>query len=110
LVCMMHRHGYGAAERIRMEIRRAWQFRFDWYFKSRSAQEIQKRCDAVVKIVERENEELRKKELVTKANAPESTVVPEQPQPQEAQPQSPPAVAVAINSPPAVAVAMDTTG
>lgn len=62
LVCMMYRHGYGAAERIRMEIRRAWQFRFDWYFKSRSAQEIQKRCDAVVKIVERENEDLRKKE------------------------------------------------
>ena len=62
LICMMYRHGYGAAERIRMEIRRAWQFRFDWYFKSRSAQEIQKRCDTIVKIVERENEELRKKE------------------------------------------------
>jgi SLIDE len=60
---MMHRHGYGAAERIRMEIRRAWQFRFDWYFKSRNAQEIQKRCDLLVKIVERENEEVRKKEL-----------------------------------------------
>lgn len=63
LICMMHRHGYGAAERIRMEIRRAWQFRFDWYFKSRNAQEIQKRCDLLVKIVERENEEVRKKEL-----------------------------------------------
>jgi len=62
LICMMHRHGYGAAERIRLEIRRAWQFRFDWYFKSRSAQEIQKRCDTVVKIIEKENEEIRKKE------------------------------------------------
>jgi len=62
LVCMMYRHGYGAAERIRMEIRRAWQFRFDWYFKSRSAQEIQKRCDLLVRVVERENEEIRKKE------------------------------------------------
>lgn len=62
LLCMMHRHGYGAAERIRMEIRRAWQFRFDWFFKSRNAQEIQKRCDILVKIIERENEELRKKE------------------------------------------------
>lgn len=62
LVAMMYRHGYGAAERIRMEIRRAWQFRFDWYFKSRSAQEIQKRCDAIVKIIERENEDVRKKE------------------------------------------------
>ncbi len=62
LICMMYRHGYGAAERVRMEIRRAWQFRFDWFFKSRSAQEIQKRCDTLVKIVERENEELRKKD------------------------------------------------
>ena len=62
LICMMYRHGYGAAERIRMEIRRAWQFRFDWYFKSRSAQEIQKRCDVLVKVIERENEEIRKKE------------------------------------------------
>jgi SWI/SNF-related matrix-associated actin-dependent regulator of chromatin subfamily A member 5 len=62
LICMMHCHGYGAAERIRMEIRRAWQFRFDWYFKSRNALEIQKRCDFLVKVVERENEEVRKKE------------------------------------------------
>jgi SWI/SNF-related matrix-associated actin-dependent regulator of chromatin subfamily A member 5 len=62
LICMMHRHGYGAAERIRIEIRRAWQFRFDWYFKSRNAQEIQKRCDLLVKVVERENEEVRRKE------------------------------------------------
>ena len=30
LLCMMYRHGFGAAERIRMEIRYAWQFRFDW--------------------------------------------------------------------------------
>ena len=62
LLCMMHRHGYGAAERIRLEIRRAWQFRFDWFFKSRNASEIQKRCDLVIKHVERENEEARKKE------------------------------------------------
>ena len=52
LIHMMYRHGYGAAERIRMEIRRAWQFRFDWYFKSRSSHEISKRCDILVKIIE----------------------------------------------------------
>lgn len=62
LICMMYRHGYGAAERIRMEIRRAWQFRFDWYFKSRPASEIHRRCELLIKIIERENEELRKKE------------------------------------------------
>ena len=62
LVCMMYRHGFGAAERIRMEIRRAWQFRFNWYFKSRSAQDIQKRCDLLVRIIERENAEIHQKE------------------------------------------------
>jgi SWI/SNF-related matrix-associated actin-dependent regulator of chromatin subfamily A member 5 len=62
LICMMYRHGYGAAERIRMEIRRAWQFRMDWYFKSRNAVDIQKRCDLLVKIIEREMEEVHKKD------------------------------------------------
>jgi len=62
LLCMMHRHGYGAAERIRMEIRRAWQFRFDWFFKSRNAAELQKRCDVIIKLIEKENDELRRKE------------------------------------------------
>ena len=62
LLTMMHRHGYGAARRIQLEIRRAWQFRFDWFFKSRSPQEIQKRCDILIKIVEKELEELHEKE------------------------------------------------
>lgn len=48
LLTMMHRHGYGAARRVQLEIRRAWQFRFNWFFKSRSPQEIQKRCDVLV--------------------------------------------------------------
>ena len=62
LLTMMHRHGYGAARRIQLEIRRAWQFRFDWFFKSRSPQEIQKRCDILIKVVEKELEELHEKE------------------------------------------------
>lgn len=74
LICMMHRHGYGAAERIRMEIRRAWQFRFDWYFKSRNSTEIQKRCDFLVRVIERENDDLRKKEQQALAPITESVV------------------------------------
>ena len=62
LIAMMYKHGFGAAERIRMEIRRAWQFRFDWYFKSRSALEIQRRCDTLIKVIEKESEDIRKKE------------------------------------------------
>jgi SWI/SNF-related matrix-associated actin-dependent regulator of chromatin subfamily A member 5 len=60
LVCMMYRHGVGASERIRMEIRRAWQFRFNWWFKSRSTPEIQKRCEFLVRAIEKEIEDLHK--------------------------------------------------
>ncbi|KAL7551496.1 hypothetical protein ACHAWF_014686 [Thalassiosira exigua] len=62
LLTMMHRHGYGAARRIQLEIRRAWQFRFNWFFKSRSPQEIQKRCDVLIRAVEKEVQEHMEKE------------------------------------------------
>lgn len=62
LLYMMHRHGYGAKRRIQLEIRRAWQFRFNWFFKSRSPQEIQKRCDTVIRVVEKEVQEHRDKD------------------------------------------------
>ena len=74
LLCMMHRHGFGSVERIRLEIRRAWQFRFDWHFKSRGSQEIQKRCEAIVKIVEKENEEIAKKEKEDEKKAYEANL------------------------------------
>merc|ERR1712238_18817 len=54
LIFMMHRHGFGAARRIQLEIRRAWQFRFNWFFKSCSPQEIQKRCEVLIRVVEKE--------------------------------------------------------
>lgn len=36
----------------------AWQFRFDWFFKSRNAAELQRRGDTLIRLVEKENEEL----------------------------------------------------
>jgi SWI/SNF-related matrix-associated actin-dependent regulator of chromatin subfamily A member 5 len=69
LICMMYRHGYGAAERIRMEIRRAWQFRFDWYFKSRDSDHIQKRCDYLIRVIEKENAEMSEKEKQAPSHA-----------------------------------------
>ena len=61
LVCMMHRHGYGQWERIRQEIRRAWQFKFDWFIKSRNASELQRRGDVLLRCIEKENEDLERK-------------------------------------------------
>ena len=58
---MMHRHGYGKWERIRQEIRRAWQFKFDWFIKSRNAAELQRRGDVLLRCIEKENEDFERK-------------------------------------------------
>mmetsp|Transcript_20954 Transcript_20954/g.25425 ORF Transcript_20954/g.25425 Transcript_20954/m.25425 type:complete len:92 (+) Transcript_20954:350-625(+) len=55
---MMNRLGYGAWDQLKQEIRKAWNFRFDWFFKSRTTAELQRRCDTLVRLVEKENEEM----------------------------------------------------
>ncbi|GMF35385.1 unnamed protein product [Phytophthora fragariaefolia] len=60
LVVMMNK--YGPLEHwgeIRDEIRKAWQFRFDWFFKSRTIAELQKRGEVLTRMIERENDELK---------------------------------------------------
>uniref|UniRef100_K3WB29 Uncharacterized protein n=1 Tax=Globisporangium ultimum (strain ATCC 200006 / CBS 805.95 / DAOM BR144) TaxID=431595 RepID=K3WB29_GLOUD len=80
LVVMMNK--YGPLEHwseIRDEIRKAWQFRFDWFFKSRTIGELQKRGEMLTRMIEKENEELKSKnskdeeDLVKKAKKPSSS-------------------------------------
>ena len=60
ICCMTAKLGYGYWEEVRMQIRNAWEFRFDWFIKTRSAAEIQKRCDTLIKLIEKEyQDELR---------------------------------------------------
>ncbi|CEG46649.1 imitation switch isoform alias nucleosome remodeling factor 140 kda subunit [Plasmopara halstedii] len=62
LVVMMNK--YGPLEHwgeIRDEIRKAWQFRFNWFFKSRTIGELQKRGELLTRMIERENDELKSK-------------------------------------------------
>ncbi|RQM27730.1 hypothetical protein B5M09_001313 [Aphanomyces astaci] len=60
LVCMMHQHGF-EWNAIKDDIRKAWQFRFDWFFKSRTIVELQKRGEFLTKLIEKENEETASK-------------------------------------------------
>lgn len=46
--------------------RAAPQFRFDWFIKSRTAMELQRRCNTLITLIERENEELEVKERADK--------------------------------------------
>lgn len=69
LTCMMHKLGYGRWEELKLEIRKAWQFRFDWYIKSRTPLELQRRCDIIVRSIEAEKDpEKRAAQLKKKAD------------------------------------------
>lgn len=46
--------------------RAAPQFRFDWFIKSRTAMELQRRCNTLITLIERENQELEEKEKLDK--------------------------------------------
>lgn len=57
LICMVHKLGYGAWDELKAEIRNSWRFRFDWFFKSRTPQELARRCETLIRLIEKENEE-----------------------------------------------------
>jgi len=57
LICMMHKLGYGAWDELKAEVRNTWRFRFDWYIKSRTPQELARRCETLIRLIEKENEE-----------------------------------------------------
>ncbi|KAG9509927.1 putative global transcription activator SNF2L1, partial [Fragariocoptes setiger] len=65
LICMLHQLGFDrdmVYEELKAAIRRAPQFRFDWFIKSRTASELQRRCNTLITLIERENQELEEKE------------------------------------------------
>lgn len=73
LVCYLHKLGFdreNVYDELRYAIRQAHQFRFDWFFKSRTTVELQRRCNTLITLIERENQELEEKE---RAEKPEAT-------------------------------------
>lgn len=82
LVCMLHKLGFdkeNVYEELRAAVRAAPQFRFDWFIKSRTAMELQRRCNTLITLIERENQELEEKERAEKKKrAPKSSGTPTQ--------------------------------
>lgn len=69
LVCMLHKLGFdkeNVYDELRAAVRAAPQFRFDWFIKSRTAMELQRRCNTLITLIERENQELEEKEKAEK--------------------------------------------
>ncbi|KAK3100807.1 hypothetical protein FSP39_025526 [Pinctada imbricata] len=65
LICMLHKLGFdkeNVYDELRTAVRQAPQFRFDWFIKSRTAMELQRRCNTLITLIERENMELEERE------------------------------------------------
>ncbi|THH20191.1 hypothetical protein EW146_g1134 [Bondarzewia mesenterica] len=59
LLCRLNHYGMRADdvyERIKKDITEFPVFRFDWFFKSRSPQELQRRCNTLLGMIEKEAE------------------------------------------------------
>merc|ERR1719168_123572 len=71
LVCMLHKLGFdkeNVYEELRASVRNAPQFRFDWFIKSRTAMELQRRCNTLIMLIEKEMNEIEEKEKAEKKN------------------------------------------
>ncbi|KAG9347098.1 hypothetical protein JZ751_006025 [Albula glossodonta] len=69
LICMLHKLGFdkeSVYDELRQCIRNSPQFRFDWFLKSRTAMELQRRCNTLITLIERENMELEEREKAEK--------------------------------------------
>lgn len=69
LICMLQKLGFDREmvyDELKSSIRNAPQFRFDWFIKSRTASELQRRCNTLIGLIEKENQELEEKEKQTK--------------------------------------------
>ena len=65
LICLLYKLGFdkeNVYDELRYSIRSAPQFRFDWFIKSRTTIELQRRCNTIITLIERENQELEEKE------------------------------------------------
>ncbi|CAM6087102.1 unnamed protein product [Calypogeia fissa] len=67
MLCMVHRLGYGNWAGLRAAIHGSPLFMFDWVTKGRSSSQLARRCDTLIRIVEKENQELEEKEKKSRA-------------------------------------------
>eukprot|EP00879_Flechtneria_rotunda_P016500 GHRR01017268.1.p1 GENE.GHRR01017268.1~~GHRR01017268.1.p1 ORF type:complete len:382 (+),score=148.76 GHRR01017268.1:170-1147(+) len=57
IVCSIAKLGYGAWDDLKAEIRKSWRFRFDWFLKSRTPQELSRRAETLIRLIEKEQED-----------------------------------------------------
>jgi SWI/SNF-related matrix-associated actin-dependent regulator of chromatin subfamily A member 5 len=62
MICMIHKLGYGNWDELKAAFRTSSVFRFDWFVKSRTSQELARRCDTLIRLIEKENQEFDERE------------------------------------------------
>mmetsp|Transcript_1980 Transcript_1980/g.9517 ORF Transcript_1980/g.9517 Transcript_1980/m.9517 type:complete len:1025 (+) Transcript_1980:3026-6100(+) len=72
LLCSIPEVGFGNWEELKAQIRQHWLFRFDWFIKSRTPKELQRRIETLINLVEKEFEEIDKKRPGGGGGAPAS--------------------------------------
>ena len=56
LLCSITEVGFGNWEELKAQIRQHWQFRFDWFIKSRTPKELGRRVETLINLIEKEAE------------------------------------------------------
>jgi len=73
LLCRLHHYGVASDEvyeRIKKDITEFPVFRFDWFFKSRTAVELQRRCNTLLGMISKEADDEKVKEASGKGRKP----------------------------------------
>eukprot|EP00658_Telonema_sp_P-2_P000140 TRINITY_DN10043_c0_g2_i1.p1 TRINITY_DN10043_c0_g2~~TRINITY_DN10043_c0_g2_i1.p1 ORF type:complete len:965 (+),score=286.55 TRINITY_DN10043_c0_g2_i1:52-2946(+) len=68
MICSTQKLGYGNWEELKAAIRSAWQFRFDWFIKSRTPTELGRRVDTLIRLIEKEEPESTKRKAEDSGN------------------------------------------
>ncbi|XP_015693069.1 probable chromatin-remodeling complex ATPase chain [Oryza brachyantha] len=66
MLCMVHKLGYGNWDELKAAFRMSPLFRFDWFVKSRTTQELARRCETLIRLVEKENQEYDERERLAR--------------------------------------------
>merc|ERR1712113_366427 len=73
LICKLFHLGIdkdNVYDELRTEVRNSPFFRFDWFLKSRTAVELQRRCNTLITLIEREMAEIEEREGRKKGKKP----------------------------------------
>lgn len=74
---MLHKLGFdkeNVYDKILSAVREGPQFRFDWHIKSRTALDIQRRCNTLITLIEKENQEREEEERKYRKRGPKLKV------------------------------------